>query len=46
MSIYEVLKRVISRGGYDAEDMRNKLDVFLLYGRITQGQYEELTNTL
>ena len=46
MTIYDILKRIVSRGGYDAADIQNKLDVFLLYGRITQGQYEELTNTL
>lgn len=42
MSIFEILKRVIARGGYDTADIQNKLDVFLLYGRITQAQYEEL----
>ena len=42
MSIYEVLKRVITRGGYNAADLQNKLDVFLLYNRLTVEQYNEL----
>ena len=46
MSIYEVISRIITRGNYDAEDIQNKLDVFLLFGRITQEQYEELQTEL
>ncbi len=42
MSIFEILKRVIARGGYDAADIRNKMDVFLLYNRLTAAQYDEL----
>ena len=40
--IYKVCKRLIAAGQYDAEDMKTKLDVYLMYGRITQEQYEEL----
>lgn len=39
---YKLLKRVISTGNYDKEDMMQKLDVFLTFGRITQEQYQEL----
>ena len=42
MSIYEVLNRVIARGGYDAADLQSKMDVFLLYNRLTVEQYDEL----
>ena len=42
MSIYEVLTRVIGRGGYDAADIQSKMDLFLLYDRITIAQYDEL----
>lgn len=40
--IYKLMKRLIEAGRYDADDMKEKLDVYLLYGRITQAQYEEL----
>lgn len=42
MGIYDILKRVIARGGYDAADIQSKLDVFLLYDRLTLEQYNEL----
>ena len=42
MTIYDVLKRVIARGGYDAADIQGKMDVFLLYNRLTVEQYEEI----
>lgn len=42
MTIYDVLKRVIARGGYDAADLQNKMDVFMLYNRLTVEQYDEL----
>lgn len=40
--IYKVLKRIIDRGIYDPTDIKNKLDVYLAYDRITQDQYDEL----
>lgn len=42
MSIYEILKRVIARGGYDAADIQRKMDLYVLYDRITLEQYDEL----
>jgi hypothetical protein len=42
MTIYDVIKRMIARGGYDAADLQNKMDVFMLYGRMTVEQYDEL----
>ena len=33
---YARLKKLISRGAYDKEDMMNKLDVFLMANRITE----------
>lgn len=36
------LKKLITSGTYDREDMLNKMDVFLMAGRITNGQYTEL----
>lgn len=44
--LYRVLKRTIERGGYDAEEMREKLDVFFAADRITQEQYTELVALL
>ena len=42
MSIYEILKRIIARGGYDAAGIQNKMDVFMLFDRLTVEQYNEL----
>ena len=42
MTIYEILKRVIARGGYDLVDIKNKMDLYVLYDRITMEQYDEL----
>ena len=42
MSIYEIIKRVIARGNYNAEDIRTKMDAYLLYDRITFEQYAEI----
>lgn len=46
MIIYEVLKRVIARGDYDAEDLKNKMDLFKLYDRLTSEQYSELMDLM
>ncbi len=46
MTIYDVLKRVITRGGYDAADLQGKMDVFLLYNRLTVEQYDELMSSM
>jgi len=35
-------KQIIVKGRYNAEEMKDKLDVFLLAGRITDEQYKEL----
>ena len=42
MPIYDILKRVIARGGYDAADIRAKLNLFALYDQITTEQYIEI----
>ena len=39
---YKLMKLIIERGGYDREDVMNKLDAFLAAGRITVEQYQEL----
>ena len=44
--LYRVLKRTIERGGYDAAEMRDKLDVFYAADRITQAQYTELVELM
>lgn len=42
MLIYDILKRVIERGGYDAVDLQGKMDLYVLYDRITMEQYDEI----
>lgn len=39
---YGLIKKLIATGNYDKTDMLDKLDVFLLAGRITDEQYKEL----
>lgn len=44
---YKVCKSLIDRGTYASkEDMQMKLDIFLLNDRVTQGEYNELTDKL
>ena len=40
---YNYCKKIITRGNYNKYDMLDKLDVFLLAGRITDEQYKELS---
>lgn len=46
MTIYEILRRIIARGGYDAADLQAKMDIFLLYDRLTLEQYDELAASM
>lgn len=43
---YGLIKKIIAKGNYDRDDLMNKLDVFLLAGRITDEQYKELIEML
>ncbi len=46
---YTVCKRLIELKSFtqeEADDLQNKLDVFLLNDRLTQAEYEELTGML
>ena len=43
---YTYCKSIIERGNYDAQEMKDKLDVFLLNDRITQEEYSELTKMI
>jgi len=40
------LKKIITNGAYNKEDMLNKMDVFLLAGRISDAQYQELVGMM
>ncbi len=45
--IYKLCKQIITNKTYTSkEDMQLKLDVFFANNRITQEEYEELTNQL
>ncbi len=46
VGIYNMLKLVIDRGRYDYDDMKAKLDAYLLSGSITVEQYNELTEKI
>lgn len=39
---YKLMKRIITKGGYDEEKTKQKLDVFLMADRITTEEYQEL----
>ena len=43
---YARLKKLITNGTYNKEDMLNKLDVFLMANRITEEQYQELVGMM
>lgn len=48
--LYILLQRQVARKSKfkkaEAEELQNKFDVFFLNGRITQEEYETLTNSL
>lgn len=39
---YNYCKKIIAGGKYNKDDMKDKLDIFLLANRITDEQYKEL----
>ena len=43
---YNLMKRIILRGGYDKDDVMDKLDAFLAADRITAHQYRELVDLM
>lgn len=43
---YERIKKIIQSGRYQKEDMLSKLDVFLLAGRITIQEYDQLAEMM
>lgn len=43
---YGYCKKVIANGNYDKQDMLDKLDVFLLAGRISNEEYTELVDSM
>ena len=43
---YARLKKLITKGAYEKEDMLNKLDAFLMANRITEEQYRELVGMM
>ena len=44
--IYPILKDLITKGAYEEEDMKGKLDVFFTFGRIELEQYQELMDLI
>ena len=43
---YKLMKRIITKGGYDRESTMLKLDVFLMADRITAEEYQELAELM
>lgn len=43
---YGYCKKIIAGGRYDKKEMLDKLDVFLLAGRITDEQYKEVVEEI
>ena len=43
---YGYCKKIIASGTYDKNEMKDKLDIFLLANRITDEQYKELTQLI
>jgi hypothetical protein len=42
--LYKILKTAITYNYFTADDMKNKLNIFLLYNQLTDEQYSELMN--
>lgn len=43
---YKLMKRIITKGGYDREATLQKLDVFLMADRIAPEEYQELVEMM
>lgn len=43
---YLRLKKLIENGTYNKESMLSMMDVFLMNGRITEAQYQELVSMM
>lgn len=43
---YVFCKRLIELGRYNEEDLLNKLDIFLLNGRLTEEEYRDLVKMM
>lgn len=44
--IYSILKNLIKVERYKVEEMADKLDIFLVFDRITTEQYDELVGLM
>ena len=44
--VYNMLKTKITQGTYDKDDVLKKMDVYLMFNRITSEQYEELAKLM
>ena len=42
--LYKILKNLISNNYFTNDDIKNKLNLFVLYNQLTQEQYAELMN--
>ena len=42
MTLYDLLKNLITHNRFEKEDMTNKLNVFFMFNQITMEQYQEL----
>lgn len=43
---YALCKKLIANNNYDKSELINKLDVFLLAGRISEEEYKELMDLI
>ena len=43
---YNLMKRIIERGGYDKDATMDKLDAFLAADRLSTEEYTELVNLI
>ena len=46
MSTYALIKKIILKGNMSNEELKQKMDAFLLVGRITPEEYTELMGML
>lgn len=43
---YALIKKMIAKGETDPEELKNKMDIFLVAGRLTEKEYNDLTAEL
>lgn len=44
--MYSILKKIILNGNYEQEDLKGKLDIFLIRDKLSNSEYQELCDLM